>query len=161
MVPLPNPHDDPDLFEGILSRRVMAYFVDCVIITAFTLVVFVLTAIFGIFTFGLAWITLPLAFPVAVFIYYAATLGSQSRATIGMRMMDIVVTPTKGPPLDGWKALIHPLVFWVSIWIFWPLLFIALFTQRRQLLHDIITGTLVLRRSPMQRHWARMGEYAV
>lgn len=161
MALLPNPSENPELFDGILTRRIIAYFIDCILISIFTVALFVLTALFGIFTFGLAWLTLPLMFPIAVLIYYVATLGSSGRATMGMRMMDIVVTPTQGPPLDGWKALIHPFVFWVTIWIFWPLLFVGLFTQRRQLLHDLITGTLVVRRSPMQQHWSSMGDYAL
>ena len=32
---------------------------------------------------------------------------------------------------------------------------VALFTPRQQMVHDLVTGTLMLRRSPMVRHWAR------
>lgn len=161
MTQLPNPQDHPALFEGVLTRRVFAYFIDCIIILLLTSGLFLVTLLFGIVTLGLALITLPLIFPGAVLIYYAVTLGSSNRSTIGMRMMDVVVTPTRNPPLDGWKALLHPFVFWVTIWIFWPLLFVGLFTQRRQLLHDIITRTLVVRRSPMQQHWSNVGDYAI
>jgi uncharacterized RDD family membrane protein YckC len=70
-----------------------------------------------------------------------------------MAVMDLVLTPTRSP-LDGWAILIHPIVFWVTIWIAWPLVVLPLFTQRRQMLHDFVAGTLMLRRSPMQRHWS-------
>lgn len=160
MTHLPDPQETPELFDGVLTRRVLAYLVDFAIISVFTGALALFSAVLGLLTFGLAWLTLPFCLPIAVALYYAATLGSPRRSTVGMQMMDIVLTPTSGPPLDGWKALIHPFVFWLTIWIFWPLLFIGLFTQRRQLLHDLITGTLVVRKSPMQRHWSDVSGYA-
>jgi hypothetical protein len=30
---------------------------------------------------------------------------------------------------------------------------VALLTPRREMVQDLITGTLMLRRSPMERHW--------
>ncbi len=155
---LPDPASAPDLFDGILTRRVLAYLVDVVIIGALALVFMLANIVAGFLTLGLAWLTLPIIVPVAVFLYYVITLGSARRATVGMQVFDIVLTPVNGPPLDGLKALIHPFVFWVTIWIFWPLLFIGLFTQRRQLLHDMITGTLMVRHSPMDRHWKNFGD---
>lgn len=151
---LPDPSTAPELFEGVLTRRVMAYFVDLVLISCLIVVLLLATFIAGVLTLGLAWLTLPVVAPIAVFLYYAVTLGSARRATIGMQMTDIVLTPTQGLPLDGWKVLIHPFVFWISIWISWPFLFVGLVTQRRQLVHDLITGTLMVRRSPMEQHWA-------
>ena len=149
----PDPGTAPELFEGILTRRVVAYCIDlliCALISGFFILV---VAITGVLTLGLAWLALPLAPIAAIILYYSATLGSPRRSTLGMRVTDIIVTPTRGYPLDGPKAFLHVLVFWVTIWVFWPLLFIGLFTQRRQLLHDFIVGTLVLRRSPMEAHW--------
>ncbi len=161
MTHLPDPNETPELFDGILTRRVLAYVVDFVIISVFTGIVALFSVIMGFFTFGLALLTLPFCLPIAVLIYYAATLGSPRRSTVGMQMFDIVLTPTSGPPLDGWKSLIHPFVFWLTIWLFWPLLFIGLFTQRRQLLHDMITGSLMVRKSPMQQHWSDVSGYAI
>ena len=157
---LPDPSTAPELFEGVLTRRVLAYIVDLIVISGISLVFFVAAIIAGFLTFGLAWLAVPIIAPIAIFLYYAGTLGSSRRATIGMQIFDLVLTPTQGPPLDGWKALIHPFVFWVTIWIFWPLLFIGLFTRRRQLLHDLITGTLMLRRSPMEKHWSSVGGFS-
>jgi len=156
---LPDPRTSPELFDGVLTRRVMAYLVDLVIISAVSLALFLLTIVAGFLTLGLAWLSLPLIAPVAVFLYYVVTLGSARRATVGMQVFDLVLTPVSGPPLEGWKALIHPFVFWVTIWLFWPLLLVGLFSQRRQLIHDMITGTLMLRRSPMERHWASQGGF--
>ena len=151
---LPDPENAPELFEGLLTRRVFAYLIDLVLIGAMILVFGVIGLIGGFLTFGLAWLALPVLVPASIVLYYAATLGSPKRATVGMQAMDIVLTPTRGQPLDGWMAIIHAAVFWVSVWVSWPLsLLFALFTPRRQMLHDLITGTLMVRRSPMIRHW--------
>ena len=151
---LPDPHTAPELFDNLLARRVMAYIVDIMIISVIVGAALLGTLIVGFVTLGLGWLSLPIILPLSVLAYYAVTLGSHERATIGMRMFDLVLTPTKGAPLDGWKVLVHPFVFWLTIWIFWPLLFIGLFTARRQLIHDMITSTMMVRRSPMERHWA-------
>lgn len=154
---LPDPETAPELFEGLLTRRVMAYFVDLAMMGAIALVLLTGGAILGLVTFGLAWVALPLVLPGSVVLYYALTLGSPRRATVGMQMMDIVLTPTRGQPLDGWLAVAHALVFWATFWISWPIaLLFPLFTPRRQMIHDFIVGGLMVRRSPMARHWQRM-----
>jgi uncharacterized RDD family membrane protein YckC len=153
---LPNPQTAPELFEGVLSRRVMAFVIDFVLLLIISGILFVAGVIFGILTLGLGLLALPLVLPFAIVGYYALTLGSPARATIGMQAMDIVLTPTRGAPLDGWKILIHPLIFWITCWIAWPVsLAFALFTPRREMVHDLVTGTLMVRRSPMVRHWKR------
>jgi uncharacterized RDD family membrane protein YckC len=151
---LPDPVSTPELFEGLLVRRSAAYLIDLVILAIISGVVLLVGLVAGIFTLGLAWFGIPLLIILAVFAYYGATLGSASRATLGMQLMDIVLTPARGAPLDGWAILVHPFVFWVTVWISWPFtILFALFTPRRQLFHDLVTGTLMVRRSPMERHW--------
>ena len=155
---LPDPVTNPELFEGLLVRRAMAYGIDLAIIAAMALALALVGLVLGFFTLGLGWLALPFAIALAVLAYYAGTLGSASRATVGMKAMDIVLTPARGAPLDGWAILIHPIVFWVTIWVSWPFtILFALFTPRQQLLHDLIAGTLMVRRSPMERHWRKPG----
>lgn len=152
---LPDPETAPELFEGVLLRRMTAFVIDMMIIGLMVTVLTVVGGIAGFLTFGLAWLALIVVVPLSIALYYAATLGSPQRATVGMQMMDIVLTPTRGRPLDGMMAVLHALVFWVIVWISWPFsLLIALFTPRRQMLHDLIVGTLMVRKSPMTRHWA-------
>lgn len=155
---LPNPTTAPELFEGVLSRRVIAYVIDLVMIGIITLVLGFAGLILGFFTFGLAWAALVLVVPASVLIYYAVTLGSHRRATWGMQMMDIVLTPARGQPLDGWMAILHAALFWATFWIAWPIaVLFPLFMPRRQMLHDLVVGGLMVRRSPMVRHWRRTG----
>jgi uncharacterized RDD family membrane protein YckC len=155
---LPDPATAPELFEGILTRRALAYLIDLALLIAICGVILLVGFIAGFFTFGVGWISLPIAIPVAVLGYYVLTLGSRMRATVGMQLMDIVLTPTRGAPLDGWKILIHPLVFWITVWVAWPIsLVVALLTPRREMVQDLIAGTLMVRRSPMVNHWRSVG----
>ena len=154
---LPDPVSNPELFDGLLARRSVAHMIDLAILGVMVFAVSIVGLALGILTLGLGLILLPVAIAVAVLGYYAATLGSPKRATIGMQAMDIVLTPARGAPLDGWAILIHPIVFWVTVWISWPFTIVfALFTPRRQLMHDLIAGTLMVRRSPMEQHWRSM-----
>lgn len=152
---LPDPRTAPELFDGVLVRRVLAYLLDVALLIAAATLVGVVSLILGFFTLGIPWLLLPVVIPAIILGYYAITLGSPMRATVGMSAFDIVLVPARGYPLDGWKILIHPLVFWVTVWFAWPIsLAVALFTPRQQMVQDLVTGTLMLRRSPMQRHWA-------
>ncbi len=156
---LPDPSSAPELFEGLLTRRVIAYCIDAALIGAITLALALIAVVLGLFTFGLSLLSLAFVVPAAIVIYYAITLGSSRRATVGMQAMDIVLTPTRGQPLDGWMAIFHALLFWVTFWVSWPVtILFALFTPRRQMIHDLVMGTLMVRRSPMMNHWrsARM-----
>lgn len=151
---LPNPAASPELFESILTRRVLAFVIDCVIMSILIAVLSIVAGILGIFTLGLAWLSIPVMVPVVFIAYYAVTLGSPSRATLGMRAMDIVLTPTRDAPLDGWMAMLHVVAFWATCSLLTPfVLAVGLITNRRQLLHDILLGVLMVRRSPMERHW--------
>ena len=154
---LPDPQTAPELFDGVLMRRVFAYLIDVAILVSICAVVGMVSVILGFFTFGIPWLLLPILIPLIILGYYAATLGSPMRATIGMAMFDIVLTPTRGRPLDGWAILIHPIVFWITVWVAWPIsLAVALFTPRQQMVQDLVTGTMMVRRSPMVRHWANV-----
>ena len=158
---LPDPSTAPELFDSLLRRRVIAYVIDAAIIVALSVGIALVGVVAGFLTLGIGWVAIPVVVPMAILGYYVVTLGSPSRATVGMRAMDIVLTPTRGRPLDGWRILVHPLLFWVSFWISWPVsILFALFTPRRQMLHDMICGTLMVRRSPMERHWRAVGAQA-
>jgi uncharacterized RDD family membrane protein YckC len=151
---LPDPRTAPELFDGVLTRRSLAFLIDFLILGVLVSIASVIGVIVGVFTLGLGFLALPLILLFAVILYYGGTLGSPRRATLGMQMMDLVLTPTRGAPLDGWRAFAHPLIFWLTCWVLAPfIVLVALFTPRRQLLHDLVLGTLMVRRSPMVQHW--------
>ena len=131
-IDLPDPSTAPELFDSVLLRRAFAFIIDTVILGFIAAIILFIGTIAGFLTFGLAWLSLPIVIPIAILGYYAATLGSPMRATVGMSLMDIVLVPARGYPLDGWKILIHPIVFWITVWVAWPIsLFVALITPRR------------------------------
>ena len=151
---LPQTATAPHLFGGLRTRRVVAFFIGAGVMGAMILGFSLVSLIGGFVTFGLAWLALIVVVPATIVLYYAATLGSPKRATLGMQAMDIVLTPTRGQPLNGPMAFLHAGLFWITIWISLPIsLLFVLFTPRRQMIHDLIVGTLMVRRSPMERHW--------
>jgi uncharacterized RDD family membrane protein YckC len=151
---LPDPETAPELFRGVLGRRALAFLLDVVIMAIVTGVLLIAGLVFSVLTLGLGALALPFIVPVVIVGYYALTLGSSMRATIGMKVFDLVLTPAAGEPLDGLKILFHPVIFWITCWFAWPIsLVVAFFTPRREMVHDYLTSTLMVRRSPMVRHW--------
>ncbi len=151
---LPDPETAPELFRGVIGRRALAFMLDVAIMACVMGALFIIGLVFSVITLGIGLIALPFIVPVVIAGYYALTLGSSMRATIGMRVFDLVLTPASGAPLDGLKILIHPVIFWITCWFAWPLsLLFAFFTPRREMVHDFLTSTLMVRRSPMVRHW--------
>ena len=48
-------------------------------------------------------------------------------------------------------AVMHALIFWFSVGLLTPLvLLVGLFTSRRQLLHDLLLGTIVVNSAPLR-----------
>jgi len=151
---LPTPSTAPELFEGVLMRRVIAFIIDGIILTIAIAVSAAVLGVLGVLTFGIAWLGYIILVPGVLFAYYVVTLGSAARATVGMQVMDLVLTPTRKTTLDGGLAVLHPFAGWLANTILSPfVLLLGLFTPRRQLLHDLIVGTLMVRRSPMVRFW--------
>jgi uncharacterized RDD family membrane protein YckC len=87
-----DPNRNPEFFEGVLSRRVVAFFVDvCLIVGPIVFLAFFIF-IFGLVTLGLGWLLFWLLSPLFVIwavVYVGATMGSPHSATIGMRMVDL------------------------------------------------------------------------
>jgi uncharacterized RDD family membrane protein YckC len=117
------------------GERFLAWLIDVVIISIASAVVrMVLGAIVGSL--------IGLALGIAYEIYF---LSSPKQATIGKQAMGIIVTDLNGGRIDPGKAALR----WVGKIISCIILFIgyimAAFTERKQALHDMIAGTLVLK----------------
>jgi uncharacterized RDD family membrane protein YckC len=156
---LPDPASHPALFAEVLPRRVFAYLIDIAIMGAAIAAFWVFGLVLGLLTFGLAWLAQPLVVPTVVIAYYLLTMASPLRATIGMSIMDVTLVPTRGQSLDGLQPLLHPVLFWLSVWISWPIsLLFSLITPRRQMVHDLIAGELMVRRSALGTNGASLGQ---
>lgn len=146
-----DPAANPELFEGVLARRLVAFLIDFVILAV--PVAFVATFIFvvGIVTFGFGFLLYALLWPGMVIwavAYYGLTLGSPSSATIGMRIMDLEMRTWYGSPAYFVLGAVHAVVFWISVSALTPLvLLVCFFNHRQRCLHDILVGTVVINNS--------------
>jgi uncharacterized RDD family membrane protein YckC len=143
-----DPAINPELFEGVLPRRVLAFIIDAVIIALPMLLATIFIVILGLVTFGLGWLLFWLWSPAAAIwaiCYYGFTFGSPASATIGMRVMDLEMRTWYGAPAYFVLGAAHAVVFWISVSFLTPLiLLVALFNDRRRLLHDMVVGTIVI-----------------
>jgi uncharacterized RDD family membrane protein YckC len=146
-----DPWTQPELFRGVLMRRVFAFLIDLVVLFVPVILAYIFIAVFGLITLGLGWLLFWLVWPatvVWVVIYYGASLGGPHSATIGMRVMDLELRTWYGAPGYFVLGAAHAVLFWLSVSVLTPLvLLIGLFNGRRRLLHDIVLGTVVINSS--------------
>src|ERR1700731_1074634 len=146
-----DPRTQPELFRGVLTRRVFAFLIDLVVLAIPVILACVFIAVFGLVTLGLGWALFWLVSPASVIwalIYYGASLGGPHSATVGMRVMDLELRTWYGAPSYFVLGAMHAVLFWISISVLSPLiLLIGLFNGRRRLLHDIVLGTVVINSS--------------
>jgi uncharacterized RDD family membrane protein YckC len=146
-----DPWTQPELFRGVLTRRVVAFLIDLVVLSIPVILVCMFIAVFGVVTLGLGWALFWLVSPASVIwavIYYGASLGGPHSATLGMRVMDLELRTWYGAPGYFVLGAMHAVLFWISVSMLSPLvLLIGLFNGRRRLLHDFILGTVVVNNS--------------
>jgi uncharacterized RDD family membrane protein YckC len=141
-------------FAGFWLRAIA-----CVIDTALIVAVFLLIASFFPSTFvklfppvppSLTDIPQPAPIVIALLIslgclYYTLFEASSWQATPGKRVMRLYVTDLNGQRITLGRALLRNLARQISGFLFIGYLF-AGFTEKKQALHDILAGCLVLRR---------------
>lgn len=139
-----DPEREPELFDGVLSRRLLAFLIDAVIIFLLSLAGYVLVTILGVVTLGLGFLLFGLVFPLVALGYTGITLGSSASATIGMRMMGLEMRLWHGERMYFLIGVFHALVFWLSMSLTPLILLVALFNRRKRLLHDFISGAVII-----------------
>jgi uncharacterized RDD family membrane protein YckC len=157
-----DPVANPELFEGVLARRLVAFCIDFTIIAIPLIATAFFILLFGLVTFGLGWMLFWLLSPASVIwalLYYGLTMGSTASATLGMRAMDLEIRTWYGAPAYFLLGAVHAVVYWVSVSVLTPLvLLVGLFNGRRRLLHDMLVGTVVVNnpvRAASLRAWMR------
>lgn len=142
-----DPLVEPRLYQGVLSRRVLAFCVDFFVVLTLTAVAGVVIGVLGVFTLGLAWLLYGSVFPAVAIVYSGATLGGEKAATWGMRLTGLTCRLWHGAKPGFAIAAAHVVFLYVSITFLTPfILLIGLFTRRKQLLHDLVLGTLFVDR---------------
>ncbi len=138
---------DPLRLEGVRTRRMLAFVVDYLLILAGISIGAVAVFILGVLTLGLAWLLFPILGVLVAFTYIGVTMGSPAQATPGMQMFSLRIEREDGANIDWTTAIVHAVLFWVIHVIGTPLvLAISLFSSRKRLAHDMLLGTVVLRR---------------
>jgi uncharacterized RDD family membrane protein YckC len=146
-----DPYLQPELFRGVLTRRIIAFLIDVIVLSVPVILAVLFIAVFGVVTLGLGWALFWLVSPASVIwalVYYGASLGGPHSATIGMRMMDLELRTWYGAPGYFVLGAMHAVLFWISVSVLSPfVLLLGLFNGRRRLLHDIVLGTVIINNS--------------
>ena len=118
-----------------LWARLLAVLIDAIIISAATG-----TAIVATFGHGLAFGFL------GPWLYEAFMMSSEWQATVGKRVMSIVVTDLHGGRISFGRATGRHFAKYLSAFLLGIGFIMAAFTSKKQALHDIIAETVVVKR---------------
>ena len=138
---IPDPELNPEFYDGVPTKRLLAWVVDMLIVAVFTALAVPFTAFTGLFF-------LPFLFVVISFSYRVITLARGS-ATWGMRLFALELRTNEDRPFDLPTAFFHTLGYGLSWSI--PLIQIAsavlmCSTERRQGVSDLVLGSVALNR---------------
>ncbi len=143
-----DPQANPELFDGVPARRLVAFVIDFVILAIPVLFVAMFIFVAGIVTLGVGFLLYFLLWPAMVIwalVYYGVSLGGPHSATVGMRVMDLEMRTWYGAPAYFVLGAVRAIVFWVTVSALTPLvLLVCFFNHRRRCLHDILVGTVII-----------------
>ena len=145
---VPDPHRDPQFYDGVPARRLVAFGIDFIVILFLLVAVLVAGAILTLGRLGLAGPLAMLVFSATGFVYRWIMLAQRS-ATLGMILTGIEVRDGQGDRMTPMTAFIHTAGFYATFF-FLPLLFIGWFlmftSPYRRVMHDLILGSVVINR---------------
>lgn len=136
----PDAMSHPELFEGIIFRRVVGYMIDVVILGGTVVFLWFLVVL----TLGLLGPIAALITPVLPLAYHSLLIAGPNSATIGMRMMGIEVRRLDGGRPDLVQAFLLTVMFYATLALTGLLLLVAFFNDRHRCLHDWLSGTLTV-----------------
>lgn len=154
-----DPDVHPELFRGVLTRRFFAFLIDLLVLAIPIALGVIFIALFGVVTLGLGWLLFWLVSPLSVvwaILYYGLSLGGPHSATVGMRAMELQLRTWTGEPGYFVLGAAHGVLYWISVSMLTPLVvLIGLLNRRRQLLHDLVLGTVIVNTAAMAPEPAR------
>ena len=139
----------PQALEGVRTRRMFAVLFDLVLLTVMVGMSIFLLGFLGFLTFGLAWALIPAVialYPLIALLYNGLTVSGQRHATPGMQMMDLEMRLTNGDYVPFLNASVHAVLFYLTWYIFAPLILVSLIAGNKRCLHDMLAGVVVIRR---------------
>lgn len=139
---------DSTLYDGILWRRVGAYFIDAFLILAINVALHVLLLFMGFVTFGLSWLLLgPITCLTVALAYGTLFIGGGEGATLGMRLCDIEARGLEGGRPEYFQAFLMTALFYATVPVTsFLILIVAFFTEHNRTAHDLLSGITVVRR---------------
>jgi uncharacterized RDD family membrane protein YckC len=147
---MPDPAVFPEVYDGILWRRVLAYFVDLVCIAVIAAGVAIVFAVLWLLSLGLLGPLLWLLFGLVPLAYHTLQLAGPHSATVGMRLFDLELRSITGERPGFLQALAQTALFYISVGATGSLiLLVTLFNRRRRTVHDWLSGTLMVRILPI------------
>src|SRR3974377_1179174 len=81
-----DPLSQPELFRGVLTRRVFAFLIDLVVLAVPVILGYLFIAVFGLITLGLGWALFWLAWPASVglgVVFFGPSLGGPPLGDVG------------------------------------------------------------------------------
>jgi uncharacterized RDD family membrane protein YckC len=147
---MPDPATVPEAYEGVLLRRVLAYFVDLCAIGALAILYWIIFGVLWLLTFGLLGPVLWFLFGLIPLAYHTLLLSGPRSATLGMRLFDIELRSVTGERPSFAQALVQTALFYLSVGATCSLILVfALFNHHRRTLHDVLAGTVMVRTFPL------------
>ena len=157
-----HPDTQPELFADIRRRRIMAYLLDLLFIAILVVILGAIVGVIGVITLGLGWLLYGILVPATAILYIAFTLGGPNCATPGMNIMGLQMRLWYGAKPYMLLAVMHGLLFYGFNVILTPfIVLVSLFNERKQMLHDIVLGTVVINTSvnvPDGRYYEPTGQ---
>jgi len=138
---------NPALYDGVFSRRVVAYFLDALLAFVLVAMLFAVSCTLTVGTFGLlALPTFIFGTPFVHFVLAAATIGGRRAATPGMRATGLRTVAWNGDNPGPLRGIIMTAMFYVTVPATGFLILVfGFFDRRGRLLHDHLAGILVYR----------------
>ena len=153
---MPDPAAIPEAYEGVLLRRTLAYFVDLCIIGVIAAVAWVGFAVLWVLSFGLLGPLLWFLFGLIPLAYHTLLLSSPWSATLGMRLFDVELRSVTGERPGFLQALAQTALFYITVGATCSLILLfALLNRHKRTLHDLLAGTVMVRRFPVAWYTAQ------
>ena len=150
---MPDPATIPEAYEGVLVRRTLAYFVDLCCIGVLAVLFWVAFAVLWVLSFGLLGPLLWFLFGLIPLAYHTLLLSGRWSATLGMRMFDLELRSVTGERPGFLQALAQTALFYLTVAATCSLILLfVLLNRHKRTLHDVLAGTVMVRRFPV--HWS-------
>lgn len=147
--PLPRRGKIADAIQAVAFagfwRRAVALVIDLIVITIVSSIWFAACHSTAKTPEGKEVLASVLAFMVSFF-YYVRCESGEHQATWGKRALGLAVTDLRGKPISGWRATLRYLARIFSGLTLGIGYLMAGFTAKKQALHDIVAGCLVIRK---------------